>query len=37
VQNVQLQLNHEAYSGSAYNGTPANGDQLTTLMLFASF
>jgi hypothetical protein len=37
VQNVQLQLNHESYSGSAYNGTPANGDQLTTLMLFASF
>jgi len=37
VQNVQLQLNHEMYSGSAYNGTPANGDQLTTLMLFASF
>lgn len=37
VQNVQLQLNHEIYSGSAYNGTPANGDQLTTLMLFASF
>lgn len=37
VQNVQLQLNYESYSGSAYNGTPANGDQLTTLMLFASF
>lgn len=37
VQNVQLQLNHESYSGSAYNGTPANGDQLTTLMVFASF
>lgn len=37
VQNVQLQLNHEMYSGSAYNGTPANGDQMTTLMLFASF
>lgn len=37
VQNVQLQLNHEEYSGSAYDGTPANGDQLTTLMLFASF
>ncbi len=37
VQNVQLQLNHEMFSGSAYDGTPANGDQLTTLMLFASF
>ncbi len=37
VQNVQLQLNHERFSGSAYDGTPANGNQLTTLMLFASF
>ncbi len=37
VQNVQLQLNHEGYSGSAYDGTPADGNQLTTLMLFASF
>lgn len=37
VQNVQLQLNHEMFSGSAYDGSPANGDQLTTLMLFASF
>jgi hypothetical protein len=37
VQNLHLQLNHEMYSGSAYNGTPANGDRLTTLMLFGSF
>ena len=37
VQNVQLQLNHEMYSGSAYDGSPANGKQLTTLMLFAAF
>lgn len=37
VQNVQLQLNHEKFSGSAYDGTPANGNQMTTLMLFASF
>lgn len=37
VQNVHLQLNHEMFSGSAYNGTPANGNRLTTLMLFASF
>ena len=37
VQNVHLQLNHEIFSGSAYNGTPASGDKLTTLMLFASF
>lgn len=37
VQNVQLQLNLENYSGSAYDGTPANGDRLVTFMLFASF
>lgn len=37
AQNVQLQLNHEMYSGSAYDGTPANGNQLTTFMLFAAF
>lgn len=37
AQNVQLQLNHEIYSGNAYDGTPANGDQLTTFMLFAAF
>lgn len=37
VQNVQLQLNHEKYSGSAYDVAPADGDQLTTLMLFGSF
>ncbi|MEO8331391.1 MAG: hypothetical protein ABI479_03090 [Gallionella sp.] len=37
VQNVQLQLDHEMFSGSAYDGTPANGNRLTTLMLFAAF
>lgn len=37
VQNVQLQLNHEMFSGSAYDGTPTNGNQMTTLMLFAAF
>ena len=36
-QNVQFQLNQELYSGSAYDGTPADGNQLTTLMLFAAF
>jgi hypothetical protein len=37
VQNVQLQLNHEMFSGSAYDGAPADGDRLTTFMLFAAF
>ncbi len=37
IQNVQLQLNHEIFSGSAYAGTPANGNRLTTLMLFAAY
>ncbi|MEQ1589834.1 MAG: hypothetical protein ABL902_05715 [Gallionella sp.] len=37
VQNVQLQFNHEMYSGSAYDGSPANGSQLSTLMLFGAF
>ena len=39
AQNVQLQLNHEMFSGSAYDTTPApaNGNRLTTLMLFAAF
>jgi hypothetical protein len=36
VQNVQLQLNHEMFSGSAYDGGPANGNRLTTFMLFAA-
>ena len=35
--NAQLQINHTFYSGSHYNGNPANGDQLTTFMLFAAF
>lgn len=37
IQNVQLQLNHEIFAGSAYAGTPPNGNRLTTLMLFAAF
>ncbi len=37
VQNVQFQLNIEKFSGSAYDGAPANGDSLVTLMLFAAF
>lgn len=36
-QNVELQLNHTEYSGSAYNGAPSNGDRMTTLMLYTSF
>lgn len=36
-QNVQFQLNHEKYSGSAYDVVTTNGDQLTTLMLFGGF
>ncbi|HKZ71424.1 MAG TPA: hypothetical protein VJ187_00130 [Nitrospirota bacterium] len=37
AQNVQLQLNHSSYGGSKYDTTPADGDQLTTLMLFTAF
>ena len=37
VQNVQLQLDYEMFSGSKYDGSPANGDNLATLMLFAAF
>ncbi len=41
AQNVELQLNHSAYNGDYYdlpaNNEEANGDQLTTLMLFAAF
>ena len=37
VQNVQLQLNHTTYSGNAYDGAPANGERMTTLMLYTSF
>ena len=36
VQNVQLQLNHEMYSGSKYD-LPNAAKQQTTLMLFAAF
>lgn len=35
--NVQLQLNHTEYSGSAYRGTPVNGTRMTTLMLYTAF
>lgn len=41
IQNVQLQLNHSFYGGDYYdlaaNNEDADGDQLTTLMLFAAF
>jgi hypothetical protein len=37
LQNVQLQLNHTEYSGSAYRGSPANGTRMTTLMFYSAF
>ncbi|MBI5407057.1 MAG: hypothetical protein HZA18_05115 [Nitrospirae bacterium] len=41
AQNVQLQLNHSSYGGDYYdlpaNNEDAEGDQLTTLMLFTAF
>ena len=37
VQNVRLELNHSIYSGSKYDTKPVDGDQLTTLLLFAGF
>lgn len=41
LQNARLQLDHSFYSGSYYdlakNNEDANGDQLTTLMLFTAF
>jgi len=41
AQNVQLQLNHSSYGGNYYdlpaNNEDADGDQLTTLMLFTAF
>lgn len=37
AQNVEFQLNHTRYSGSAYDPKPVGGDQLTTLMIFAAF
>ena len=37
VQNVQLQLNYEMYSGSKYDVTPTPVKNQTTLMLFAAF
>jgi len=36
-QNIQFQLNHTEFSGSSYNEDPANGDRMTTLMLYTSF
>jgi len=37
AENFQLQINHELYSGDATSSSTGNGDQLTTLMLFAAF
>lgn len=37
LANVQLQLNHTEYSGSAYRGSPANGTRMTTQMLYSAF
>lgn len=37
LQNVQLQINHTEYSGSAYSGSPANGNRMTTLMFYSAF
>lgn len=37
AQNVQIQINQELFSGNATSSSTGNGDQLTTLMLFASF
>lgn len=34
---LQLQLNHTEYSGTAYRGSPANGTRMTTLMLYSAF
>jgi len=37
TQNVTFQWNTSWYSGDAYDPKPADGDQKTTLMLFAAF
>jgi len=37
LQNVQLQINHTEYSGSAYRGSPADGTRMTTLMFYSAF
>lgn len=37
AQNAQLQINHTSYSGSKYDISQNNGDQMTTFMLFAAF
>ena len=37
AQNVQIQVNYEKFFGSAYDGPPADGNQMTTFMLFAAF
>lgn len=36
-QNVELQFWNTSYSGNAYDPTPAGGDNLTSIMLFAAF
>ena len=35
--NMQLQINHTQYSGSAYRGNPPNGSRMTTLMFYSAF
>jgi hypothetical protein len=37
AQNVEFQLNHTLYSGDVYDPKSTDGDQLTTLMIFAAF
>jgi hypothetical protein len=37
AQNFELQLNHTFYGGNKYDGSPADGDQKTILMVFAAF
>lgn len=36
-ENIEFQLWNTSYSGSAYTPTPAGGDNLTSVMLFAAF
>ncbi|MEP7704994.1 hypothetical protein [Paraglaciecola sp. 25GB23A] len=37
LDNLQFQLNHTEYSGSAYSAEQANGTRMTTLMLYGAF
>lgn len=37
VQNVQLQFNYERFFGTAYDVSPAFGNQMATFLLFAAF